>query len=418
MSDPSSQPLSERQQYMRVGLVLAAMAIVLALVYVLVLRDSYEPLLADLPRENIALARDHLNEAGIPNRLTADGTGISVPSRQGGAARIALTSAEVQLSAVDGWEIFDTNEMGLTDFAQRIRFQRALQGELTRTLINMDDIAEARVHIALAERTLFRQEQNRSTAAVSLISAPGVELGPSQIEGVQRLVAAAVPDMRATDVVVLASQGDVVSVLEAVDTANVITGSNSGTDELVQLRAVVRDVLQDQVFDLMVERQNVTVDVVEPSENAGETSTEPFAPQTQARLNVIIVSSTPLPTRYKQSIQARLDALRFENGRQVGTISFGVDATLAQVERVTNAEAADPGAAATSPTPTPSLTPATPAPLVWPIGLALGLILAIGAAVLWRLVLRPDFDSPRHEALAARLQLLLDTPSGGVHADR
>jgi len=101
--------------------------------------------------------------------------------------------------------------MGLTDFAQKINYQRALQGELARTIMMMDGVETARVHLALPERTLFRGNRSDPKAAVTVVPRSGSTMSEGRVVGIQRLVAAAVPDLSLSDVVVLDELGRVIS---------------------------------------------------------------------------------------------------------------------------------------------------------------------------------------------------------------
>jgi flagellar M-ring protein FliF len=101
--------------------------------------------------------------------------------------------------------------MGLTDFAQKVNYQRALQGEIARTIMTMDGIAYARVHLALPERSLFRASRSEPRAAVTLTPQPGVEIDAARISGIQRLVAATVPDLAIDQVAVLNERGQLLT---------------------------------------------------------------------------------------------------------------------------------------------------------------------------------------------------------------
>lgn len=95
----------------------------------------------------------------------------------------------------------------MTEFAQKINYQRALQGELTRTIQSLSEVREVRVPLALPEQGLFKQATSKATASITLTMRQGLALRPEQVVGVQRLVAAAVPGMAMQDVTIVDSHG-------------------------------------------------------------------------------------------------------------------------------------------------------------------------------------------------------------------
>jgi flagellar M-ring protein FliF len=118
-----------------------------------------------------------------------------------------LMGRDLPLHGSVGLELFNTSDFGMTEFAQKINFQRALQGELTRTILSFAEIRDARVHLALPEQGLFKQNAARPKAAVTLNLRPGHALRPEQVSGIQRLVAAAVPGLVAQEVTIVDQQG-------------------------------------------------------------------------------------------------------------------------------------------------------------------------------------------------------------------
>jgi len=183
----------------------------LALGYVLFLRPAYVPVFGNLRPADAAAVVAQLDGKSIAYRLGDNGTSIAVPADQADQARLAIAGSDVALKGGVGFELFNKSDMGLTDFAQRINYQRALQGELERTIMMMDEIETARVHLAMPERALFRSERTPAKAAVELIAKPGRQPDSDRVAGIQRLVAFAVPDLAPADVVVLDSDGRVLS---------------------------------------------------------------------------------------------------------------------------------------------------------------------------------------------------------------
>src|SRR6185295_8185678 len=150
-----------------------------------------------------------------PYHLTGDGTTIEVPAGQVHETRLRLMSSGMPLAGGVGFEIFDRQGLGATEQSQRVSYQRALQGELARTIDALDGVEHARVHLVLPESTLFRRDREEARASVSLGLAPGVTLVREQIFGIQRLVAAAVPGLDIGRVVVTDQHGMTLSASDA-----------------------------------------------------------------------------------------------------------------------------------------------------------------------------------------------------------
>ncbi|MXN79986.1 flagellar M-ring protein FliF [Burkholderia sp. 4701] len=171
------------------------------------LRPSYQVLARDLKPQDAAAVAAQLDKEKIPFRYDEQTAAILVPAGDARAARVKLTGADLRLQGVVGFELFNQSDFGLTEFAQKVNYQRALQGELARTIATLDGIELARVHLSLPETSLFRRDRNRPKASVALFVRDGHALEPDVVKGIQRLVAAAVPEMSAADVSVLDQRG-------------------------------------------------------------------------------------------------------------------------------------------------------------------------------------------------------------------
>ncbi|OJA48991.1 flagellar basal-body MS-ring/collar protein FliF [Burkholderia ubonensis] len=171
------------------------------------LRPSYQVLVRDLKPQDAAAVAAQLDRERIPFRYDEQTAAILVPAGDARAARVKLTSADLRLQGVVGFELFNQSDFGLTEFAQKVNYQRALQGELARTIATLDAIELARVHLSLPEASLFRRDRNRPKASVALFVRDGHLVEPDVVKGIQRLVAAAVPEMSTADVSVLDQRG-------------------------------------------------------------------------------------------------------------------------------------------------------------------------------------------------------------------
>ena len=205
------------RQLFAIGAALAVIATMLAAAYLLWFRTSYEVLFADLPEAEAAAIVAELDGSQIPYELKDGGRTILVPSGSVDSTRLSVAGQDLPMRGAAGFELFNTSGMALTEFSQRINLQRALQGELARTITAIDGVESARIHLTLAEPTVFRGDRRPPRAAVTVAMRPGRRLGEPAVRGIQRLVAGAVPDLDLGNVVVLNEQGAIVSADTAAD---------------------------------------------------------------------------------------------------------------------------------------------------------------------------------------------------------
>jgi flagellar M-ring protein FliF len=144
-----------------------------------------------------------LDQAGVKYEVKGDGSTIMVPRDQVASTRLMLSSKGLPTAGSVGYEIFDSNNtLGQTDFVQQLNRQRALEGELGRTIRSLDGITSARVHLVLPKRQLFDEEAEQPSAAVT-IGVGGREPGADQVRAMQNLVSGAVPGLKPDRVTVI-----------------------------------------------------------------------------------------------------------------------------------------------------------------------------------------------------------------------
>lgn len=169
---------------------------------------AYQTAFAGLTPADAALAVEKLKAAQIPYKLAGDGTTIQVPAEKVADVRLMLAAEGLpQGGSGVGFEIFDKTNFGLTDFAQRINYKRALEGELSRTISRLDSVESARVHIVIPEPSLYTQEKKEPTASVVLKLKPGRKPTPAQIKGVSHLVSGSVEGLRPENLTIVDSHG-------------------------------------------------------------------------------------------------------------------------------------------------------------------------------------------------------------------
>ena len=170
-------------------------------------RADYQILFADLAPADAAAMTAEMDKMKTPYQLADGGNTIMVPRDLVYKTRLKLMGKDVPLHGAVGFEVFNNADFGMTEFVQKVNYLRAIQGELTRTILSIDDIQAARVHLALPEQGLFKKAGAKPKASVTVTMKSGRVLAPDQINGIQRLVAASVPDIVSGDVTVLNQHG-------------------------------------------------------------------------------------------------------------------------------------------------------------------------------------------------------------------
>ena len=174
-------------------------------------RPQYRVLFSNLSGSDGAAVVDYLKSEKIPYRVGEGGTTIEVDAARVYETRLALAGRGIPQGGGVGFEIFDKQTLGMTDFVQRLNYQRALQGELARTIGELEAVEGARVHLALPERSLFVAEERRPSASVVVKLRPGRVLANEQIAGIVHLVAASVEGLKPAEVTVVDINGQVLT---------------------------------------------------------------------------------------------------------------------------------------------------------------------------------------------------------------
>jgi flagellar M-ring protein FliF len=193
------------------GFVLAGL-VVIAILANVATRPSYVPLFAGLQQDDAAQIVGKLKEKKVEYRLASGGNAIEVPEADVYEMRLQMAEAGLPKGGHVGFELFDGNHMGLTEFGEHINYMRALQGELERTISELDSVESARVHLALPEEKLYLEEEKKPTASVVLKMRSGATLTPGQTRGIVHMVSAAVEGLPAENVRVLDTTGKLLSV--------------------------------------------------------------------------------------------------------------------------------------------------------------------------------------------------------------
>jgi len=218
-----------------------------------------------------------LGTMNIPYKYSDGGGAILVPADRVHDARLKLASMGLPKGSVSGFEMMESNRFGMTQFQERLTFQRGLEGELTRSIQSIGSVASARVHLALPNQNGFFRDQQKPSASVLLSLSPGRSLDKTQLAGIVHLVASSVPEMDPTAVSVLDDTGKLLSKANGGNASglNVDAEQLQYTQQLEQV--YIRRILD--ILEPLVGTQNVKAQVTaEIDFSQTESTTESHKP--------------------------------------------------------------------------------------------------------------------------------------------
>ncbi len=196
--------LTPKQKVIYLGGVLG-LAFLIALLFWYFQRTTYGLLYSGLDETTAGQIVQYLKEQKIPYKVEKDGS-IYVPEERVPEIRMEIASKGLLGVRGPGFELFDKEKLGLTEFQEKINYQRALEGELARTIMGIKGVKSVRVHLALPRESVFLEEEKPPKASVLLELKPGYTLTPEQIRGIVTLVSGAVPKLEPKNVTVVDAQ--------------------------------------------------------------------------------------------------------------------------------------------------------------------------------------------------------------------
>lgn len=200
-----------------------------------------------------------LSQMNVPYKHAEGGHAILVPADKVHDTRLRLASQGLPKGSVAGFELMENNRFGVTQFQERVSFQRALEGELTRSIQALSSVQAARVHLALPNQNGFFREQQKPSASVLLSLNAGRTLDRSQIAGIVHLVSSSVPEMKPEAVSVLDDTGKLLS--QPANGADAVGGVDAQQLQYVQqLEQLYRQRIID-ILEPVVGRDNVKAQV-------------------------------------------------------------------------------------------------------------------------------------------------------------
>jgi len=172
---------------------------------------DYQVLYSNLSIEDASSVTDRLKEMKVPYRLESGGTAVLVSAPEVYDLRMQLAADGLPRGGGVGFEIFDETKFGMTQFLQKVNYRRALQGELSRTIRQLSEVSNSRVHISIPEKTIFTDNQEPTKASVVVTLRSKRNLSKRQVQGIIRLVASSVEGLKPDNVAILNSSGELLS---------------------------------------------------------------------------------------------------------------------------------------------------------------------------------------------------------------
>ncbi len=207
---------------------------------------EYRTLYRGLEDAEAAQVVDALTSERIEYRIADGGTAIEVPASRVHEARMRVASRGLPSSSSPGFEIFDQGTFGVTDFVQKVNYHRALQGELARSIEQVEGVEKVRVQLALPQRkALLRKDERRATASVVVRLRSGFDLEPAQIRGIVHLVASSVEGLDVSQVTLVDNRGRLLAPQSELDP------SGGGAPSVLGAARSVERELEEQVESIL-----------------------------------------------------------------------------------------------------------------------------------------------------------------------
>lgn len=220
----------------KIALIMVVM-LAIAAVFLLVTfmqKADYQLLFANLSQEDGGAIIQKLTELRVPYKT--EGGGIMVPADKVYELRLQLASQGLPQGGGVGYELFDKTSFTTTDFVQKLNYRRAIQGELARTIRALAEIEQCRVHLAVPEKSLFMQKQEKPKASVLVKLRAGRRLSSAQVQGIVHLISSSVEGLDPRDVAVVNNNGEMLTSASSDETMSM------SSSQLEYQRNIERDI--------------------------------------------------------------------------------------------------------------------------------------------------------------------------------
>ncbi|MCZ8219915.1 MAG: flagellar basal-body MS-ring/collar protein FliF [Acidovorax sp.] len=266
----------DRAQRMRLGVGVALLVAAAVAAIVMGRQPDYRVLFANLNDKDGGAIVAQLSQMNVPYKHSEGGGAILIPADRVHDVRLRLATQGLPKGSVAGFELMESSKFGMTQFQERLNFQRGLEGELTRSIQALSSVQGARVHLALPNQNGFFREQQKPSASVLVSLHPGRILDRAQLAGIVHLVASSVPELSPSAVSVLDDTGKLLS--QTPDTA---AGAEVNAQQLLYVQQIEQQYTR-RIMDILepvVGRDNVKAQVTaEVDFTQTESTSEQFRP--------------------------------------------------------------------------------------------------------------------------------------------
>ncbi|MDO8250922.1 MAG: flagellar basal-body MS-ring/collar protein FliF [Rhodoferax sp.] len=249
----------DQAQRLRIGLGVALFVAIGVIGLMMGRQAEWRVLYANLADKDGGAIVAQLTTMNIPYKHADGGGAILVPADKVYDTRLRLASQGLPKGSVAGFETMDANRFGMTQFQERLAFQRGLEGELTRSIQALSSVQSARVHLALPNQNGFFREQQKPTASVVVGLNAGRTLDRAQLAGIVHLVSSSVPEMNPNAVSVLDDTGKLLST-----PPEGASGAGGGDAQQLQYVQQLEQLYSRRILDILepvVGRDNVKAQV-------------------------------------------------------------------------------------------------------------------------------------------------------------
>jgi flagellar M-ring protein FliF len=208
---------------------------------------SYAPLFTNLAPADASAIIDKLNANKTPYKLTANGTEIMVADKDVYQLRLAMSSSGLPSAGSTGYNLLDKEGITTSEFKQHVDYQRALEGELSKTIKSLNGVADASVHLGIPQQTVFDDGSQKPTASVLLTTLPGTTLTSGQVQSVINLVSSSVPGLVPEQVSVSDANGRVLAAAGQADSATASDTRAAATQAFQQRLSSSAQVILDKI---------------------------------------------------------------------------------------------------------------------------------------------------------------------------
>jgi flagellar M-ring protein FliF len=199
------------QQRLLIGGIAVVSIVVLGFVLFSFNEPDYAALFTNMAPEDASKVVESLTSSKTPYKIEDNGSTIRIPKDKVYETRLSLASKGIPSSGIVGYEIFDKSTMGMSEFMQKLNYKRALEGELSRTIMQIDEVAGARIQIVVPQKTVFKEEEKEPTASVIIKLKGRSTLSEANINAIANLISSSVEGMRPGKVTILDTQGRLLS---------------------------------------------------------------------------------------------------------------------------------------------------------------------------------------------------------------